>query len=93
MEGEEQGATAIIQAAAQEAALHELSALKDFTGSGFKLWVLTSNVERERGLRSPSFSVESGAASRGGLRGSGSRCAVRVSHRWCGRGSPTGRGR
>lgn len=50
MEGEEQGATAIIQAAAQEAALHELSALKDFTGSGFKLWVVTSNVERERGL-------------------------------------------
>ena len=54
VEGEEQGAEAI-QAAAQEAAVHELSALKDFTGSGFKLWVVTSNVERERGLSFSQF--------------------------------------
>ena len=55
VEGEEQGAEANIQAAAQEAAFHELSALKDFTGSGFKLWVVTSNVERERGLSFSQF--------------------------------------
>lgn len=55
MEGEEQGAAANIQAAAAEAAFHDLSALKGFTGSGFKLWVVTSTGERERGLWFPQF--------------------------------------
>lgn len=50
VEGEEQGAAANIQAAAREAAFHDLSTLKGFTGSGFKLWVVTSTGERERGL-------------------------------------------
>lgn len=56
-----------------------MTAPKGFTGSGFKLWVVNAPPgSRERGLWFPSLSLESGAASGRGLRGSGSRRAV-----WC----------